>query len=581
VLPQVRVWNDVVKKYWNATSKCNAKKEARNYPFGLNEGSNIIEIRDTSVCNPDNALYANIELTPQKKEPIIGQKMSISDPLTQDAVMIYCAESSDPYFFTWPLRKDLETKKSQIKGSKPYNILGIGFDSMSHANYLRNLPKTMELMRTRLNKTGNLFELNGYTIVGDGTTANLGGILTGEHEFYLPEARKKITNSSTVDSWPWIWKEAEALGYVTAFLEDEPNQGAFTLRLNGFQNPPTDYYFLQLWQALGSQSHTSFTYGRYNWERQLDYGLNIFKLYPEHPIFSFIFSKISHTHCLADLSKFDEEIASIFEKYFDLPQFENTLFFLFGDHGMRFGDFRQTLEGKIEERLPGMFIKVPDRFAKEHPAFIQNIRINQDRLTTPFDVNAALKDILYDPVAPTYSEHQKSLLTQVINPERKCSEALIADHWCTCQSGRIVEVTPLITKGTERLVEELNKRLIEHGENKCEVIQLSKVTRAELLTFEENMVGFVKSSDEDGRVATITDKTKQKLEQHTQTYQVQFEIRPGGGLLEGDFSVTDENDITIGHHFSRVNSYGYLPCQPKPLIREFCVCKNRQEINID
>jgi len=235
---------------------------------------------------------------------------------------------------------------------------------------------------------------------------------------------------------------------------------------------------------------------------------------------------------------------------------------------MRFGSFRETLEGKIEERLPGMFIKIPDEFASQNPQFVQNLRTNQNRLTTPFDLHATLLHAIQYPDTPKFSEHQRSLF-QPISPHRTCSEAIIADHWCTCQFGKIVDINPMILAGTRMLVEELNRRLEEHGEDKCSKIELDSVIRAEMFEFDPSMVGFTSSADEDGRIATI----KSNNLKVSKKYQVQFKIIPGGGLLEGGFTVSGKEKIEIGMHFSRVNSYGVLPCQPKPLIREFCSCK--------
>jgi hypothetical protein len=179
--------------------------------------------------------------------------------------LVFCDKNE--FLVFWPLPVNLEPKKKLITHKNPMNILGIGFDSMSHANYIRSLPKTLEVIRNKLNKTGNLFELNGYTIVGDGTTANLGGILTGQHEFSLPEARRKQPNSTYVDNWPWIWKDAEASGYVTSYLEDEPAYGAFTLRLNGFKDIPTDYYSTKYWEAVGNYTLPSYHYEMWDWVR--------------------------------------------------------------------------------------------------------------------------------------------------------------------------------------------------------------------------------------------------------------------------------------------------------------------------
>jgi hypothetical protein len=96
-----------------------------------------------------------------------------------------------------------------------FSLTRIGMDSTSHASFYRQLPKTvsylsksftfmndanetLSYMRREFEEhnsfpkqkpTGKtqIFEMNGYTIVGDGTTAQLTGILTGSLEKDLPE----------------------------------------------------------------------------------------------------------------------------------------------------------------------------------------------------------------------------------------------------------------------------------------------------------------------------------------------------------------------------------------------------------
>lgn len=88
----------------------------------------------------------------------------------------------------------------------------------------------------------NSIILNGYNIVGDGTPQALVPILTGYTELELPETRKRMKNSVTVNSYPLIWKVFEQYGYITSFNEDLPNVGTFTYRMNGFDQQPTDHY---------------------------------------------------------------------------------------------------------------------------------------------------------------------------------------------------------------------------------------------------------------------------------------------------------------------------------------------------
>lgn len=68
-------------------------------------------------------------------------------------------------------------RKSIIADDKStgLNVLVIGLDSLSHLSFQRILPKTYSYIRDELDFT----ILNGYNIVGDGTTANLIPLLTG------------------------------------------------------------------------------------------------------------------------------------------------------------------------------------------------------------------------------------------------------------------------------------------------------------------------------------------------------------------------------------------------------------------
>lgn len=60
-------------------------------------------------------------------------------------------------------------------------------------------------------------------------------MLTGIAEDKLPEARRGMGGSSTVDRWPFIFKDLHKLGYHTLWSEDQPSFNAFQYRLHGFK----------------------------------------------------------------------------------------------------------------------------------------------------------------------------------------------------------------------------------------------------------------------------------------------------------------------------------------------------------
>lgn len=60
----------------------------------------------------------------------------------------------------------------------------------------------------------------------------------------------------------------------------------------------------------------------------------------------------------------------------------------------RFATVRNTLQGKLEERLPFFSFVFPDWFKAKYSQQYQNFRDNLNTLSTPFDVHATLEDIL-------------------------------------------------------------------------------------------------------------------------------------------------------------------------------------------
>ncbi|XP_052098690.1 uncharacterized protein LOC127733361 [Mytilus californianus] len=60
----------------------------------------------------------------------------------------------------------------------------------------------------------------------------------------------------------------------------------------------------------------------------------------------------------------------------------NTIIFFYSDHGIRFGQFRQTFIGQMEERLPFLFIILPQWFKVKYPEIYTNCKTNQQSYGT-------------------------------------------------------------------------------------------------------------------------------------------------------------------------------------------------------
>ena len=249
--------------------------------------------------------------------------------------------------------------------------------------------------------------------------------------------------------------------------------------------------------------------------------------------------------------------------------FNNTAVFLFGDHGSRYGAMRETQQGRLEERLPLNMIFLPDWWTKSHPLEAKMLYNNQNRLTTPMVIYSTILHIATSPATKSVSPplptatYQSSLFTNI--PEtRTCSEAGIADHWCTCLQWSEMEVTdPVVFRGTSELVAIINGKLQKEGQGCVFPLALNKIRYALKL-----------HSNEKGDDKLVDDKPSMPLKSDHYLVQVQFSTLPQGtGIFEGTFRVDFDQTITAFDSFSRVDTYGTQTCSPKAHMRPFCKCK--------
>ena len=104
------------------------------------------------------------------------------------------------------------------------------------------------------------------------------------------------------------------------------------------------------------------------------------------------------------------------------------------DHGARFSYIHQILQGRFEERNPFFSVRLPPKLIIKYPKIYKNLKINADRLTTPFDFHATFQDVIsYRAVQIGESKWSRGIsLFQKIPGDRMCEEASLTRHWCSC-----------------------------------------------------------------------------------------------------------------------------------------------------
>ncbi|KAL3848085.1 hypothetical protein ACJMK2_018966 [Sinanodonta woodiana] len=484
----------------------------------------------------------------------------------------------DQFFVQVSPKKDvLKEATSSVIG---LNVLIFGLDSMSHLAWQRKLPKTYSYLKDSL---GSVI-LNGYNIVGDATTAALIPMLTGKTETELPDVRKKAMRSGPVDQFPLIWKDFRHRGYVTLFAEDEPSIGAFNLRLNGFANQPTDHYMRHFWQALwdseirhesqryctGPDPHHKFL---------LQYTQDFFIKYKNIPKFAFVFGS-ELTHWDNNPGEFmDEDFKKFLHRMKVSGLLGNTVLIVMADHGARYSRVRKTVQGKMEERLPFMSLLFPDWFKTKYPQQIKNLIQNSNRLATPFDIHETLLDILYLGRERSINGKNKrgiSLLKEIPH-NRTCASAHIDIHWCTClQQVELQTTDTYVLQSANKLIWLINELLIPVHKF-CATLNIKKIIQAYLLVPNEKVLRFIKTADEDNRVANFS----RDINLDVAHFQLTVETAPNNGLYEATVQVNMTKGLySITGDISRINMYGDQPAciqDMYPDLRKYCYCLKGQD----
>lgn len=291
---------------------------------------------------------------------------------------------------------------------------------------------------------------------------------------------------------------------------------------------------------------------------------------------------------VADITHDDFNMISTADEYFakyltDLLEqgyLDNTLLVVMGDHGPRFANVRNTLQGKQEERLPLMALRLPQKLTKSKPKLEVNLKNNANVLTTPFDIHTTFLHCMgMSQYKNTYfvpgSEIVRSFsLFDEIPKNRSCSEAGIEPHWCACLHWtKVGEKERVYEAAVTALVARINE-LTEEVRDKCAIRTLLSTEWVMRQVVNEQMLKFKKNKDADGYLGIFADNTKINKEH----FEVKIVVSPGRGVYEA-FMVYHclEEKFTINTtDISRTNPYGDEPAcisKTKPDLNMYCYCK--------
>ena len=584
VLPNLPLWNE--RMFYAAYSEPCKKvvcKEEEDWVYTAN-GNFHTSARARQRYGSIDCSYIPIvcENDDNKLLPIV-EHVETGSSLTADAMHVTCTSSSGHRYENIHASisiSESDSRRNNGKGYKQrgvdsppqYNVIILGLDSMSRFAYKRFLPKSYTYFTREL---GGVV-LEGFNIVGDGTTQALMPMLTGKNETDVPEVRRGHANAIHVDvATKFVWTKFEEHGYKTLWAEDHQEYATFHYRLMGFKNQPTLHYMRPFQLYVKDKYKNANCFGsKSKYQLFIDWLIEAMDSYKKlnFPVFGLGFhSEITHNDNACAVQAETDTLR--FLQYFkDSGLAENTFLFLMGDHGLRTGPIRQTEQGKLEERMPFMGISVPSNFRELNPSKYETLRQNIKRLTTPFDIYGTLLEILGDKTLK--GKGRSNSLFTPISLERTCKDAGIEPHWCACLKWESISVSDSDAIACAKTAVDSFNSFLNKSRSVCHTLSLTRLVSAKRQVTNVNVLKFKNSLDMDGRVPDMGDKTQTG----NRFFQISIETQPGGGLFEITSSIDVlTNEIRIDRRaISRTNLYGDAPkCvqDQYPELRPFCVCK--------
>ena len=421
----------------------------------------------------------------------------------------------------------------------------------------------------------------GHTIVGAGTTSQLTAMLTGVPEKDQPEARKGWSGASYVDRWNFIFKNLAEKNYVTTLSEHDMGTGAFHMRLKGFNKPPCDYFVRSLWLNMGSLVDQELSCAH---QFNLRYAKDFFDAHRGFKKFAFVFNCFTH-NTMDRIENADDDMKNFLLEFEKSEHGQNTIVFLGGDHGLRSGSWRATIQGKLEERLPLLAVKVPSRFSKSFKKEMDNLRRNSQILTSHFDLYPTFHHLSTFPQFDKKRSHKygESLFSDISKLNRTCADAGVEKHWCTCLNYAKVnpEKDENVKKLIGKVIEYINKRNKETAPDQCAVLELKSVETAGRRTPNAEVNMFKDTRTRAGQCASC-DVVYDRSKKFTRfRYEVSFTVAPSDGMYEAEGDVVVQAngsvDVRIDTEISRTNLYRDQPkciVDTFPSLRPYCYCND-------
>ncbi|SPP79347.1 uncharacterized protein LOC117582367 [Drosophila guanche] len=439
------------------------------------------------------------------------------------------------------------------------SVMILGLDSVSHLNFLRQMPRTAYYLRNVMSHV----EFWGYNKVGLNTFPNLIAMLTGESAKENEKYWKKIRR---MDDCPVIWKDFKQAGYNTTLGEDYPGASLFNYLKPGFGSKPTDYYLRPAQKLMnrmgGTRSDTTCSGGRLLTDILLEMVDNILPHMQRYPFFSLYWWSQGIHEYFNFASTIDQRFVGLLRHLEDTGITNNTFIFFMSDHGSRWGSFRRTFQGMLEDNQPMLFTLYPKWMKERYPLAIKNLESNSHSLITTYDMYETMKDLLHlDSLRDNRLKQKSSLLWKLRGSEtpRGVSLFLPVPSWRTCNTSNVPVAFCLCQKLTPLQLDDPTVALVA----RAALLSINQLLEPFPMCLQLELKAVVSAFSSVPHVTHRHDK---------RDFTVRFQTIPGDAYFEATSRLTDGVLHQAGEIIRIMQRNNNSNCISELQLEPFCYC---------
>lgn len=315
----------------------------------------------------------------------------------------------------------------QDSGHRPRQVLVLTLDSFSRRHFYSKLPRTLELLRS-LDEDFEVTDFRLHNVAGDNSIDNVLPLFT---EGIDKQSIKGRGVSSSLNG-RGMWSVFRRAGYLTllGFEDCDDDEVKYLGRTQ-------DVHILMRQFFCAATMLTSYSDATLNLKQRcigseqshwyaLQYLLDVTEMYGDVSQWMYLHINTAHEASGRHAQTLDGDLTDFLQAFLGRRSHDVAVV-LMGDHGMRYGDWRFTLEAILEHRLPALFTILSNTLVDTEVK--ANLQANSLRLVTKQDLRATVLGLGGH---VDKSPKGVDLLRAMVPKSRSCESADIDFRYCSC-----------------------------------------------------------------------------------------------------------------------------------------------------